>query len=122
MARQRRGKTNPQLVGLITQLKTLAREQESGLWRKVALRLEGPARNWAEVNLHHLDRHSSDGGVIVVPGKVLSSGALGKKLTVAAWSFSERAKEKIEEAGGKALTLTQLSDSHPRGSGVTIIG
>ena len=34
--------------------------------------------------------------------KVLGSGELTKKLTVKAAAFSESAKEKIEQAGGKA--------------------
>ena len=34
--------------------------------------------------------------------KVLSNGSLTKKLTVKAAAFSESAKEKIEQAGGKA--------------------
>ena len=34
--------------------------------------------------------------------KVLANGALTKKITVKAAAFSESAKEKIEQAGGKA--------------------
>ena len=34
--------------------------------------------------------------------KVLSNGTLTKKITVKAAAFSESAKEKIEQAGGKA--------------------
>ena len=34
--------------------------------------------------------------------KVLGNGALTKKITVKAAAFSESAKEKIEQAGGKA--------------------
>ena len=37
--------------------------------------------------------------------KVLSNGSLTKKLTVKAASFSESAKEKIEQAGGKAEVI-----------------
>jgi large subunit ribosomal protein L15 len=36
-------------------------------------------------------------------GKVLSEGALDRAVTVKAKKFSERAKEKIEKAGGKAV-------------------
>ena len=34
--------------------------------------------------------------------KILANGALTKKITVKAAAFSESAKEKIEQAGGKA--------------------
>ena len=37
--------------------------------------------------------------------KVLSNGTLTKKLTVKAAAFSESAKEKIEQAGGKAEVI-----------------
>ena len=37
--------------------------------------------------------------------KVLSNGALTKKITVKAAAFSESAKEKIEQAGGKAEVI-----------------
>lgn len=37
--------------------------------------------------------------------KVLSNGKLSKKLTVKASAFSETAKQKIEEAGGKAEVI-----------------
>ncbi|MCJ7816720.1 MAG: uL15 family ribosomal protein [Candidatus Aenigmarchaeota archaeon] len=36
-------------------------------------------------------------------GKVLSEGVLEKPVTIKAKKFSERAKEKIEKAGGKAV-------------------
>ncbi|MEM2145435.1 MAG: uL15 family ribosomal protein [Candidatus Jordarchaeaceae archaeon] len=38
--------------------------------------------------------------------KVLGSGKVTKPLIVKAETFSEKAKEKIEEAGGKTITLT----------------
>ena len=37
--------------------------------------------------------------------KVLSNGTLTKKVTVKAAAFSESAKEKIEQAGGKAEVI-----------------
>ena len=37
--------------------------------------------------------------------KVLSNGTLTKKITVKAAAFSESAKEKIEQAGGKAEVI-----------------
>ena len=37
--------------------------------------------------------------------KILGNGTIGKKLTVKANAFSESAKQKIEEAGGKAEVI-----------------
>ncbi len=115
-------KTNPNLVGLIDQLRLVARTNDAPVWRTVADRLSGPGRHWAELNLHHLDRHAPDGATVVVPGKVLATGALTKKLTVGAYAYSGKAKERIEKAGGKALTLAQLSADHPKGSKLLLLG
>ena len=43
-----------------------------------------------------------------VPGKVLASGSLNHPVTVAAFSFSEGAKEKIVRAEGRVMPLTTL--------------
>jgi large subunit ribosomal protein L18e len=114
-------KTAPNLVELITALKAESRSSGVGIWRDIALRLEKAKANWAEVNLSKLERYASEGDVIVVPGKVLGSGALSKKVTVAAYGFSESAKMKIEAAGGKNLTIMELVKEMPQGTGVKIM-
>jgi large subunit ribosomal protein L18e len=43
------------------------------------------------------------------------------KQTVAAFSFSEGAKEKIEESGGRVLSIRDLMDENPNGKGVKIL-
>ena len=43
--------------------------------------------------------------------KVLSNGDLGKKLTVRAQGFSQKAKEKIEAAGGTAEVISRIMRS-----------
>ncbi len=115
-------KTNPHLLLLIDELKMMQRERGGDIWRDIAKRLEKPKRNWAEVNLSKLERYAEDGEVIIVPGKVLASGDLNKKVTIAAFSFSESAKAKIESAGGRNLSISQLMDENPEGSNIRIMG
>lgn len=115
-------KTDPNLVSLIESLKRESREKGTAIWRDIALRLEKPSRNWAEVNLSRLERYTDEGDVVVVPGKVLGAGSLNKRLTVAAYRFSGSARKKIEEAGGRSMTITELVRDLPDGSGVTIMG
>ena len=76
------------------------------------------ATKYAEVNLSDLEKFE-DGAVVdaealVAAGvlnktldgvKILGNGALSKKLTVKAAKFSASAKEKIEQAGGKAEVI-----------------
>jgi len=115
-------KTNPNLVGLIGKLKEASRTNEAPVWRDIALRLEGPASNWAEVNISRLDRYASENETVVVPGKLLGSGEIDKKLTVAAYRFSGQAKEKIVNAGGQNLSIEELLARNPTGSKVRIMG
>ena len=91
------------------------------IWRDIALRLEKPKRNWAEANLSKLERYAQDGETIVVPGKVLAAGNISKKITVAAYDFSDAAAKAIVAAGGKTLTLEELAESNPKGTGVRIM-
>ena len=97
------------------------RETEAAIWRDIALRLEKPKRNWAEANLSKLERYAQDGETIVVPGKVLAAGNISKKITVAAYDFSDAAAKAIVAAGGKTLTLEELAESNPKGTGVRIM-
>ena len=115
-------KTNPVILDLILGLKKQSREKEVPLWRDIAIRLERPTRNYPEVNLSRINRYTKEKDLILVPGKVLGSGELNHKLTVAAVSFSGSAKTKITEAGGTCLTIEELMSNNPEGSRVRIIG
>ncbi len=115
-------KTNPQLVALIFDLKAMTRENGAPIWRDIALRLEKPRGNWAEANLSKLERYAKDGETVIVPGKVLAAGSVSKKLTVAAYDFSEAAASGIKDAGGKTMTIRELMKENPEGSKVRIMG
>lgn len=115
-------KTNPRILDLISGLKKQSREKEVPLWRDIATRLEAPTRNYPEVNISRINRHTKEKDLILVPGKVLGAGELNHQLTVAAMSFSGSAKNKITAAGGSCLTIEELMSKNPEGSRVRIIG
>lgn len=115
-------KTDPYLIALIFDLKAKERETGAAIWRDIAKRLEKPKRNWAEANLSKLERYAKDGDVIIVPGKVLAAGSISKKVTVAAFSFSEAAQAAIVASGGKTMTIEDLVAQNPKGSNVRIMG
>ena len=115
-------KTNPELARTISELKALSREHEAPIWRAVARRLEGPKRNWPEVNLSRVARHAVKGATVVVPGVLLSSGTLGFPVTVGAFRSSEAARKKVAAAGGHALPILEFARKHPKGAGVRILG
>ncbi|TAL55725.1 MAG: 50S ribosomal protein L18e [Nanoarchaeota archaeon] len=107
----RTGPTNPQLQQLITELRTAAFSQQNMLLKRIADDLERPTNQRRIVNLSRINRHTVEDDLVVVPGKVLGSGELGHKLTVAAWKFSDGAAEKVTAAKGKAISLADLLKS-----------
>lgn len=117
---RRKRKTDPRIDKLIGDLKRIARERSAPIWRDIAKRLEKPRRNYAEVNLSKINRYSDADDTIVVPGKVLSTGAIDKPVTVAALGFSKKAYEKLSGTG-KCVSIEELAEKNPKGSGVKII-
>ena len=115
-------KSNPVLVELIGTLKAAGRENQAPLWRDIASRLEGPSRNWAQVNVSKLADVVGDGERAVIPGKLLGDGEVAKAVTVIAVSASASAKAKISKAGGKVLTFQEAVKQFPKGQNCRIIG
>ncbi len=114
-------KTNPNLVRLIDELLKASAANKAPIWKDIAERLAKPKRLYAEVNVSKIQRYANEGETVVVPGKVLGGGKISKAVTVAALSFSETAKKKITEAGGRCITIRELMEANPRGSGVRIM-
>jgi large subunit ribosomal protein L18e len=95
--------------------------RKSLFWKRVLELLSTPARARPGVNLGRIAKHAKQGATIVVPDKVLGSGALSGKLTIAAVSFSESARKMVEAAGGRAISLPDAAASNPTGKGALII-
>ena len=113
---------NDRILELIATLKRSALENEAPIWKDIAKRLERPKSSWAEVNLSHLERVTSAGDKVIIPGKLLGSGSISKKLTIASVSFSTAAQEGIKGSGGKVSTIEQMIKKNPSGKGIRIIG
>jgi len=107
---------------LIEELKTKSIDTEAALWKRTAVDLEKPTRKRIIINLSKLARYTKENETILVPGKILASGTINHKLTVAAYQFSKQAKEKIEATGGKTLTIAQLLKQNPEGTNIKIMG
>jgi large subunit ribosomal protein L18e len=113
--------TNPELVQLIRFLKKQAREAQANIWLDVAKYLSKANRQRVAVNLSQINRHTEKKAVVVVPGKVLGSGALNHPVTVAAFGASEKAKEKLATVKAQYLSIPELVKENPKGSNVKII-
>ena len=119
---KKNNKTNPALTDLINNLKKNAIDKKVDIWKDIALRLQKSSKNWPVVNLDRISKYTNDKETALIPGKVLSDGELTKKVTIAAWSFSTKAEEKIKKAGGKTLTIEELMKNNPNGKDIRILG
>ncbi len=115
-------KSNSSLVKTIMDLKEASRKNGAPLWKSIATRLEGSSRNWPSVNVSKLEYNINKNGKAIIPGKLMGTGIVTKKMTVAAYSFTDSAKEKIQSAGGKCLTYNEMIKATPKGTDVMVIG
>jgi len=115
------GPTNPVLKGIIEDLNAAGHKHKVPFALKIAEELSKSERIRVEVNLTRIERNAKNGEIVVVPGKVLGDGELKKPVTIAASNFSMSAMEKISKAGGKAITLAELFEQNPKGTGVKIL-
>ena len=118
---KKRKPSNPFLADLIEELSNKGYKDKNKFLLALAKKLKKPANIRAEVNLSRINRHTKDGDTIVVPGKVLSSGILEKKLTIACFKSSEKAQKKIKDSGSSIPTIKELIEKNPKGSNVKFI-
>jgi len=116
------GSTSLTTRKLLTDLKKLSIKENVGLWKAVAKQIKRPTRISKKINLERIERHIKEGEIVLVPGKVLSGGELTKKVIVAAFKFSGKAREKINKTGGKAMSIQAFMKEYPKAKNVRIIG
>lgn len=99
---------NAELKKTVRTLREASKKGGPAIWAALADDLDKAKRGRVAVNLSRINQHSEAGDIVAVPGKVLAAGSLKHPVTVAAFSFSEKAREKTALAGGKTITLTEL--------------
>ncbi len=113
--------TNPKTRRLIKLLRKASRSNESAVWRTLSESLTTPTRRRVSINVSKIDKLTVEGDTVAVPGKVLGFGNISKNVDVAALSFSQSAKDKIAQAGGRAMTFEDLMSANPHGKNVKIL-
>lgn len=119
---KRTGTTNQELAELICELKKLSIEKNIPLFKRLAKELSKATRSRRAVNISRINRFGKEGETLIVPGKVLGSGELDKKLKVVAWQFSEKAMEKLEASGSVTADIAEFIKTDIKGQKVRIIG
>ena len=101
-------------------IRKLSRDKNP-IWQRVASELAKPRRKKVEVNLSKIEQYAKPGATVLIPGKVLGSGNLTKKIKIAAFDFSESARKLITANGSQALSIEELMALNPEGNGVILI-
>ena len=109
--------TAPRINALLRELL----QNKSRFWRAVAEKLSKPRRSRVVVNVSKINRIARDGEKIIVPGKVLGAGVISKKVSVICYECSQKAREKIEKAGGKVVPIEEMLKKNPEGKGLKIV-
>lgn len=103
-------------------LRKAFKNNKAQIWKALEKEFSKSRSNRRLIDIQRLDKVTNNGDIVVIPGKVLGNGALGHKLTVAAYSYSESAITKLNSAGAEVMSLQSLISKYPDGKGVKIIG
>ena len=90
-------------------------------WMKIAHILSGPKRKYAEVSLGEIEKKSVSGETLVIPGKVLGTGNIIKKIRVCALGFSSSARIKLKSSKSESASILEEINKNPKAQGVKII-
>ncbi|MHA1268895.1 MAG: 50S ribosomal protein L18e [Candidatus Helarchaeota archaeon] len=91
-------------------------------WREVSKWLNKPKKRRIVVNISEINRNTKENDQILVPGKVLGDGDFNHKLSsIAAYTFSKSAREKILNNKIKLETIEELYERNPEGKNIKII-
>lgn len=108
-------KTNP----IVAQTLVLAIKNEA--WKPIAQILSGSTRNYAALNLGMIDKHTKLGDTVVIPGKVLASGALTKKVRICSLSISASALEQLKKTKTEYVSIAEEIAQNPKAQGIKIL-
>ncbi len=114
-------KKSTKIANSISDLLVISRENQSIIWRDIAERLVNGRRRYASINVDKINALANDGDIIVVPGYVLGTGNIDKKVTVGALHFSKEASEKLAKSGSSAMGIVELAKNNPKGTNVKIL-
>lgn len=67
-------------------------------WFDVAKELSKPTRQQPSLNLQDIEKVAKDGETIIIPGKIVSTGEITKKIKLRALSISKVALEKLNKS------------------------
>ena len=115
-------KSNALRLKLAYSLRKQSKVKKEKIWKDVSQKLLASRKNRMAVNIAEIARNTSEGSRVLIAGKVLGGGEMGHKVTVAAFSFSGSAREKIISSGGKCMSLQEFMEAKTGSKGVVVLG
>lgn len=113
---------NIQLTSLVQALKKKSVEEKAALWHRIAEDLERPTRLRRVVNLSRINNYVTDNETVIVPGKVLGTGDITRKCTIAAYTYSDQAREKLLKAGCNAMSIEEFMAKNKTAKNIKVLG
>ena len=107
-------KTNPVLK------QTLSAALKEKSWFPLAKMLSGSTKKQPSYNLSDINAVAKE-GIVVIPGKVLGSGSLDKKVSIYALSFSSSAADKLKAGKVEMGSILELIEKNKKATGVQVL-
>ena len=107
IGKQLKRKRNSELI------ETILAAKKQDKWMKIAGILSKPRRKSLNLNLEEINKNSKDGEILIIPGKVLSSGEIDKKIKIVGQNFSEKARKKLEKSKIPVSTIIKEIKNNP---------
>ncbi len=110
-------KTNPELVETA---KLITKNTE---WSALGIveYLTSSTRKMPEMNLAKINLHCEQGDTVVIPGKVLGTGNITKKIKICAFNFSKQALDKLKEKKCEIMTINEEIKKNPKATGLRVL-
>ena len=102
-------------------VKTIVSAKKGNKWLEVGHLISGPTRKQSKINLRVIEKNTSEGDTVVIPGKVLSEGEISKKIRIAALGFSKKAVEKLKSKKCEIVSIAEEIKSNPEAKGIKIL-
>jgi large subunit ribosomal protein L18e len=80
----------------------------AGLYKRVHRMLQAPSRSRGAVSLFRLNSSTKEGDNIIVPKKVLASGKVDHKFSIAALEYSSGALKELKNAGCNIVSIREM--------------
>lgn len=108
-------KTNPTLAAAIY-LST-----KNPAWLKLTKLLSQSTKRQSSINLGDIDKQTSMGDTVLVPGRVLGVGEITKKIRICSFGISEEALERLAKTRSEWCNILDEIKKNPKAEGIKII-